>query len=546
MSVMDPELLAAASRLDLRPEELTPYGRDKAKLPLSLLDGPRRGPGPGRLVLVSAITPTTAGEGKTTTAIGAAQGLQRLGERVCLALRQPSLGPCLGMKGGATGGGLASLTPSASINLHFTGDFHAITTAHNLLVALLDNHLHQDNALRIDPRRVLLPRVMDMNDRALRQLILGLGGPDQGVPREAGFEITAASEVMAAFCLSASVDDLRARLGRIAVAFNTDGALVRAADLGAVGAMMALLHEAVAPNLVRTLDGVPALVHGGPFANIAHGTNSVLATRLALHLSDWVLTEAGFGFDLGGEKYFDLVCPVGGFAPAAVVLVVTTRALRLHGGAAQVSRPDAAALGRGLPNLERHLESVGRFGRPVVVALNRFPDDSAEERALVARCAAAAGVAFAESEHFARGAEGAEDLARALVRVARTDLGPAPRLYADADPAPEKIRAIARQIYGADEVQFTREALADLRQLRELGLNTLPVCMAKTQYSLSDDPRLRGRPQGFTITVRRVQLNAGAGFLVVLTGELVRMPGLPESPQALRVDVVDGRIVGVG
>ena len=533
------------ARLGLGPQDLMPYGRDKAKVDTAVLGRTRARRSASKLVLVSAITPTPAGEGKTTTSIGLAQAMDRLGESVCLALREPSLGPVFGMKGGATGGGHSQVGPADAINLHFTGDFHAITSAHNLLAAALDNHLHQGNALRIDARRVLWPRVMDMNDRALRSILIGLGGSANGVLREAGFDITAASEVMAMLCLARDAEDLRARLDRTLVAWTEDNQPVRAGQLGVTGAMLALLKDALMPNLVQTLEGTPALLHGGPFANIAHGCNSVIATKMALHLADWCVTEAGFGFDLGGEKFMDLKCRMADLSPSAVVLVATVRALKLHGGKKvdALNTPDVDAVRRGLGNLARHIQSVRAFGKPVVVAANRFPTDDDAEIAVIAEYCAQEGVPYATSDHHARGGEGALDLARAVVAHAADS--PLTPLYALDAPVIDKIRAVATTVYGAADVALTREAERDLRELTKHGYAGLPICIAKTQNSLSDDPKLRGRPEGFTITVRRVLINAGAGFLVVLTGDIMRMPGLPEHPQAEQIDLVDGRITGL-
>jgi formate--tetrahydrofolate ligase len=535
-----------AAGLGLEPGDWRPYGHDVAKIDPGVLARRRRNPA-SKLVLVSAITPTPAGEGKTTTSIGLAQGLARLGRSACLALREPSLGPCLGMKGGATGGGRSQILPMDRINLHFTGDFHAITTAHNLLAALLDNHLYFGNALRIDPRRILWRRVLDMNDRALRNGIVGLGGHRQGVPRETGFDITAASEVMAMLCLAEDADDLRARIDRTLVAFGYDGGPITAERLQASGAMLALLRDALWPNLVQTLEGTPALVHGGPFANIAHGCNSVIATRLALHLADWAITEAGFGFDLGAEKFFDIKCRSAELDTAAVVLVATARALKLHGGAhkRELSTPDPEAVNRGLPNLDKHVENIRHFGEPPIVALNRFGDDTEEEIDVVRRRCAELGVPFAISDHHARGGVGAEDLARAVMQHAERGGRPFAPLYRLDASVAEKILTVAREMYGARDVVFTPAAKADLRDVERLGYTHLPVCIAKTPASLSDDPRLRGRPEDFDVTVRGVQINAGAGFLVVLTGDILRMPGLPRAPLAHSIDLRSGEIVGL-
>jgi formate--tetrahydrofolate ligase len=546
-SVEPRPIAAIAAALGLAESEWRPCDRDVAKIDPRALARPRARRGEPRLILVSAITPTPAGEGKTTTSIGLADGMARLGESVCLALREPSLGPSFGMKGGATGGGRSQLLPMERINLHFTGDFHAITSAHNLLAAMLDNHLYWGNALGIDPRRILWRRVMDMNDRALRNTIVGLGGPRQGVPRETGFDITASSEVMAALCLAESEDDLRARLERMLVAFTYDEKPVTASRLRSSGAMLALLRDALWPNLVQTLEGTPALVHGGPFANIAHGCNSVLATRAAMHLADWAVTEAGFGFDLGAEKFFDIKCRSAGLEVAAVVLVATVRALKLHGGIApgQLGRPDAEAVRRGLPNLEKHVENIRTFGEVPLVALNRFSADTEAEIEVVrARCAEL-GAPFAVSDHHARGGEGALALAHAAIERAKGGGGSFRPLYALEAPVEEKIAAVARAMYGARGVVFTREARRDLRDVHRLGYERLPVCIAKTPASLSDEPTRRGRPEGFDVTVRSIQINAGAGFLVVLTGEILRMPGLPRTPLAEAIDVREGHIVGL-
>ncbi len=544
-SVQPRPIAEIAEGLGLAADDWRPCDRHVAKIDPAVLTRPRRRPGAGRLVLVSAITPTPAGEGKTTTSIGLAQALARLGESACLALREPSLGPAFGMKGGATGGGYSQILPMEKINLHFTGDFHAITSAHNLLAALLDNHIYFGNALRIDPRRILWRRVMDMNDRALRNVVVGLGGPKQGVPRETGFDITAASEVMAMLCLAEDGNDLRARIDRLLVGFTYDGEPVTAEKLGASGAMLALLRDALWPNLVQTLEGTPAIVHGGPFANIAHGCNSLIATRAALQLADWAVTEAGFGFDLGAEKFFDIKCRGAGLVTAAVVLVATVRALKLHGGVPrrELERSDPAAVERGLPNLEKHVENIRHFGEAPVVALNRFGDDEAQEIEVVRRRCQELGVPFAVSDHFARGGEGAEELARAV--MAHAGDSPLRPLYDLADPLPEKVLAVARSMYGARDVVFTRAAERDLRDVRRLGYEGLPICIAKTPASLSDDPTLRGRPDDFEVTVRQIQINAGAGFLVVLTGDILRMPGLPRRPLAESIDLREGCITGL-
>lgn len=535
------------ARLGLLPEELHPYGRAIGKIDLSALQRDRPRPGKARLVLVSAITPTRAGEGKTITSIGLAQALARLGESVCLALREPSLGPCFGAKGGGTGGGRCRVLPSDRINLHFTGDLHAITSAHNLLAAMLDNHIYHRNELRIDPRRVLWRRVVDMNDRALREVVLGLGGSRQGVPREGGFDITAASEVMAMLCLAEGPEDLRSRIDRTIVAFTYAGEPISAGRLHATGAMMALLRDALLPNLVQTTEGVPAIVHGGPFANIAHGCNSVLATRMALHLADWAVTEAGFGFDLGAEKFFDIKCRSAGLDTAAVVLVATVRALKLHGGTKyrRLKDPDPGAVAAGLPNLEKHIENIGMFGEPPVVCLNRFGTDTEEEIEVVRGRCGELGTPFAVSDHFGGGGAGAEDLARAVKARAEKAGRPFHPLYDLADPVPDKIRTVATRMYGARDVYFTKGAKRDLEDIERLGYADLPICVAKTHSSLSDDPRLQGRPKDFEITVEEIQINAGAGFLVVITGDIIRMPGLPKEPLASEIDLKDGTILGL-
>ena len=536
---MTPRPIAAvAADLGIADEFLEPYGRDKAKVRLEALEGSTGRP-EGRLILVSAITPTPAGEGKTTTSIALAQGMRKIGKAAVLALRQPSMGPVFGRKGGATGGGACRLTPSDQINLQFTGDFHAITAAHNLLAAAIDNKLHFGST-RLDPRRVLWKRAMDMNDRALRKVVIGLGGTTGGVPRESGFDITAASEVMAILCLATSPADLRRRLDGILVGFGRDREPVFAQEIGVVGSMAAILKEALLPNLVQTMEGTPAFVHGGPFANIAHGCNSILATRMALRFGEYAVTEAGFAFDLGAEKFFDIKCRSAGLNPAAVVIVATIRALKMHGGVGLdgLKLPDAAAVGRGLANLEAHLDAAAHFGRPVVVALNRFGDDTDEEVAVVADACRARGVAFAACDGFARGGEGAIELAEQVVAAAEgTPATPLAPLYPLDWPAERKVERIASAMYGASGVAFAPAAVAKLDQARKLGFEHFPICMAKTQDSLSDNPKLRGRPRDFTITVRDVEIAAGAEFLVALTGELVRMPGLPAVPAAERIDV---------
>ncbi|MGB5477003.1 MAG: formate--tetrahydrofolate ligase [Thermoanaerobaculia bacterium] len=533
-----------AADLGVRPEHLVPYGDDKAKIRLEARDSGRT---PGKLVLVSAITPTSAGEGKTTTSIGLAQGMTKIGKKVCLALREPSLGPTFGLKGGATGGGKSVLVPTADINLHFTGDFHAITSANNHLASIVDNHLYHGKKPRIDSRRVLWRRVIDLNDRALRHVVIGLGGKLQGVPRETGFDITPASEIMAVLCLAEDADDLRARLARLLVAFTYRNEPVTAAELEAVGAMMVLLRDALMPNLVQTGEGVPAMVHGGPFANIAHGCNSVIATKMAMAHSDWVITEAGFGFDLGAEKFFDIKCVSAGLNPAAVVLVATVRALKRHGGVpkAELDKPDPQAVERGLGNLRKHVENIRAFGETPVVALNKFGGDTPDEIAIVREACQAMGAPFAVSDIFDKGGDGGIELAETLVHHAEKASGPFRPLYDWSEPVKVKIGKIARTMYGATEIAYTKPAERQLQRIEELGYDNLPVCMAKTPTSLTDDPTLAGRPTDFGITVRDFVVSAGAGFVVPLLGDIMRMPGLPVTPQASRMDLEGGEVKGL-
>ena len=535
-----------ANRLGVQPEELEPYGRYKAKLSEEIFSRLSGRPD-GKLVLVTAINPTPAGEGKTTTTVGLGQAMEKIGKKAIIALREPSLGPVFGIKGGAAGGGYAQVVPMEDINLHFTGDMHAITAANNLLCALIDNHLQQGNELGIDPRRILFKRCLEMNDRALRNVIVGLGGKVNGVPREDGFLITVASEVMAILCLASDLEDLKKRLGEILVAYTYGNQPVYARDLHASGAMTALLKDALKPNLVQTLENTPALMHGGPFANIAHGCNSVRATRLALKLADYTITEAGFGSDLGAEKFFDIKCRYAGLAPSAVVLVATMRALKYNGGVpkAQTGEPNVEALKRGLPNLAKHVENMQKYGVPVVVAINRFLTDSDEEVKLLSDFCAQTGCRFALSEVFAKGGEGGVELAKAVVEACEQ---PSQfRLLYDIDlPVKEKIAEIATEIYGADGVNYTAAAEKRLAEIEALGKAGLPVCMAKTQYSLSDDPSRLGRPAGFTITVKDLRLSAGAGFIVALTGDIMTMPGLPKAPAAHQIDVdAAGQISGL-
>ena len=539
-------IAAVASRLGIREEELELYGPHKAKVSFDLWERVKDRPD-GKLVLVTAVTPTPAGEGKTTTSVGLAQGLATLGKKACVALREPSLGPVFGVKGGAAGGGRSQVVPMEDINLHFTGDLHAVSAAHNLLAALLDNSLHQGNELGIDPRRVALKRVMDMNDRTLRHIVAGLGGKADGVPREDGFDITVASEVMAILCLSTGISDLKARLAAIIVATRTDGSPVTAGDLGAQGAMAMLLKDALKPNLVQTLEHVPAFIHGGPFANIAHGCNSLMATRYGLKLADYLVTEAGFAADLGAEKFLDIKCRLGGLHPDAAVLVATVRALKMHGGLPKerLGEENLEALEKGMPNLEKHVENLQKFGLPVVVAVNAFPTDTPRELAFVEEACARLGAPVSLCEGWAKGGAGAADLAGVVVEACGKPNGYKPLYEAELSPK-EKILRIAREIYGAEGVQYTERAESDLKTIYTLGMDHLLVCMAKTQASLSDDPNKKGRPQGFTLTVREVRLSAGAGFLVPVTGSIMTMPGLPKRPAALSIDVDDrGRVTGL-
>ena len=537
------EIAAAAG---IAAELLEPYGRYKAKVSLSLLDRAKK---TGKLVLVTAITPTPAGEGKTTTTVGLADGLHRIGKSVAAALREPSLGPVFGIKGGAAGGGYAQVVPMEDINLHFTGDFHAIGAANNLLAAMLDNHIQQGNALGIDPRRITWKRCVDMNDRQLRFVIDGLGGKVNGTPREDGFDITVASEIMAVFCLATSIADLKARLARIVVGYTYDDRPVTAGDLKAVGAMAALLKDALAPNLVQTLEGTPAFVHGGPFANIAHGCNSVLATRMAMATADYAVTEAGFGADLGAEKFLDIKCRAAGLTPDAVVLVATVRALKMHGGLAKtaLAEENLDALERGLPNLLRHLSNLKNvYGLPAVVAVNRFPTDTDREIDCIIEKCRALGVNVVLSTVWADGGRGGEALAREVVRLCEEEHGNFRYCYPDDLGIADKVRAVVRKVYGGSDVQFLPAAEKQIVRLTELGYGNLPVCIAKTQYSFSDDPTKLGAPEGFTVTVKQVKVSAGAGFVVVLTGDIMTMPGLPRVPAAEKIDVTDdGRIVGL-
>lgn len=534
------------NQLGIDEQYMMPYGSDITKIHVDALkqDSQQKN---GKLILVSATTPTPAGEGKTTTTIGLGQAFTRLGDSVCLALREPSLGPCLGMKGGATGGGYSQVLPVDRINLHFTGDFHAITSANNLISAAIDNHIYHSNALNIDPRQIVWRRVMDMNDRSLRKIVLGLGGKMQGIPREGGFDITAASEVMAILCLAKDFKDLERRLNNTLVGYSYTDEPVFVKALGITGALLALLRDALHPNLVQTLEGTPTFIHGGPFANIAHGCNSVLATKMAMHHAEWAITEAGFGFDLGAEKFFDIKCRMAELDPAAVVLVTTVRALKMHGGMDKkhLTTVNTEFVKAGLENLDKHIENVQQFNKAPVVALNRFGDDSDEEIAIIREHVEAKGILFAESNHFSKGGEGALELAE-KVKLATEQSQPFKPLYELQDTVIEKIKKVCKAMYGAKDVAFTKEAEKDLHHIEHLKLTQLPICIAKAPSSLSDDPLLHGRPRDFQVTVRNIQVNAGAGFLVVLTGNIMRMPGLPKEPAATKVELLEsGEIVGV-
>lgn len=536
-----------AAELGLSEDEISPYGKYKAKIEPEVWERVQGRPD-GKLILVTAISPTPAGEGKTTVTVGLGQALGRLGKRAAIAIREPSLGPAFGVKGGAAGGGYAQVVPMTEINLHFTGDFHAITAANNLLAAMIDNHLHQGNALQIDPRQITFRRVIDMNDRALRQMVIGLGGKGNGVPREESFQITPASEVMATLCLASDLADLKRRLGEILVGYTYSGQPVRARELKAEGAMAVLLQEAIKPNLVQTLEGTPAFVHGGPFANIAHGCNSVAATRLALKLADYVVTEAGFGADLGAEKFLDIKCRMAGLRPAAAVLVATVRSLKMHGGVkkTELGAENLQALQVGFANLRRHLQNLQQvFGIPCVVAINRFPSDTEAELALVRELVAAEGAQAVLTEVHARGGEGGVALAQVVTALAEQ---PSELTFAYdlADPLTAKIEQVARRVYGADGVDFSPEARGALKRLEAQGFAGAPVCIAKTQYSFSDDARRLGAPTGWRLQVREVRPSAGAGFVVVITGEIMTMPGLPPVPAATGIDLdEEGRVTGL-
>ena len=533
-----------AAKVGIEEEDLEFYGKYKAKLSDELANRLENEPD-GKLVLVTAINPTPAGEGKTTTSAGLGQAMAKIGKKAVIALREPSLGPVFGIKGGAAGGGYSQVVPMEDINLHFTGDFHAITSAHMLLAAMLDNHIQQGNALNIDPRRIAWKRVVDMNDRELRNIVVGLGGKAHGVPRQDGFDITVASEVMAILCLASSLHDLKERLAKIIVAYDYNGNPVTAGQIKAQGAMAALLKDAVKPNLVQTLENVPAIIHGGPFANIAHGCNSVMATQTGLKLADYTITEAGFGADLGAEKFFDIKCRYAGLKPDAAVIVATVRALKMHGGVPKtdLKTPNVEAVKKGLVNLEKHIENVKKFGVPCVVAINIFAQDTAEELEAVREHCAKHGVNVALSDVFAKGGEGGIDLAKEVIALADSGESKFAPIYPLDMSLKGKIETIAKEIYGADGVNYTKEADKALKEFEELGYGNLPICMAKTQYSFSDDPALLGRPSGFKITIRNCRIAAGAGFIVVLTGDVMTMPGLPKVPAAEKIDVTDDGVI---
>jgi len=536
-----------AAKIGLTPQDIDHYGEYKAKIRYSALFANENNP-IGKLILVSAITPTPAGEGKTTVSIGLSQALNRIGKKSIVALREPSLGPVFGIKGGAAGGGWSQVLPMEDINLHFTGDFHAITAANNTLAALIDNHIYFDNELNIDPRRITWKRVLDVNDRMLRHVVIGLGGSKQGFPRENGFDITPASEIMAILCLSNNMDELKERIGNITFGFTYGGEPVKVHQLGIEGAIAALLKDALKPNLVQTTENTPALVHGGPFANIAQGANSVLATKTALRLSDYVVTEAGFGFDLGAEKFFDLVCKYGGFCTNAVVLVATVRALKIHGGVKvkDLAVPNPDAVTKGLDNLAKHLENINKFGMKSIVAINRFPTDTEEELQIVKDFVHQSGFDASIVEYFTKGGEGGIELAEKVVEMVDKDACQYRGLYDWDSPVEDKIFTIASEIYGAQKVDYSAEAKADLKKINKYGFDKLPICIAKTQKSLSDNPELIGRPKDFLVTVREIVIASGAGFLIPITGEIMRMPGLPKKPSAGTIDVEhDGNISGL-
>ena len=540
-------IVDVASQLDISDDELELYGKYKAKISPDVLERLKDRPN-GKLVLVTAINPTPAGEGKTTTNVGLSMALNKLGKKTITTLREPSLGPCFGIKGGAAGGGYSQVVPMDDINLHFTGDFHAITSAHNLLAAMLDNHIHQGNALDIVTKKIVWKRVMDMNDRSLRHIIVGLGKKGDGVMRESGFDITVASEIMAILCLATDIEDLKARLSRMVVAYNSKGEAVTAGDLQATGAMALLLKDAIKPNLVQTLENTPAIIHGGPFANIAHGCNSVMATQTALKLGDYVVTEAGFGADLGAEKFFDIKCRYAGLKPDVAVIVATVRALKMNGGVAKdnLAEENLEALKAGSANLLRHLDNVAKYGVPAVVAINRFPTDTEAELELLRDLCKEKGIDVVLSEVFAKGGEGGMELAKEVINICENQKSDFHTLYDVNDSIEDKMNTIATEIYGADGVDFTADALKQVRELEKLGLDRLPICVAKTQYSFTDDPKKLGAQKNFRITVREVKVSAGAGFIVALTGSIMTMPGLPKVPAANGMDILsDGTIIGL-
>ena len=547
-SVTPEHILKIAERAHVDLRYVEQYGSSKAKIDLSLLED-KKDQKDGKLILVTAITPTPAGEGKTTTTIGLADGLRRIGKDVTVALREPSLGPVFGIKGGAAGGGYAQVSPMEDINLHFTGDFHAIGAANNLLAAMLDNHIQQGNSLGIDPRKITWKRAVDMNDRQLRNIVDGLGGKANGTPREDGFDITVASEIMAVFCLASSLSDLKERISRIVVGYTYDDRPVTAGDLKAAGAMTALLKDALKPNLVQTLEGTPAFVHGGPFANIAHGCNSVVATRMALKMGDYTVTEAGFGADLGAEKFLDIKCRMAGLVPSAVVVVATVRALKMHGGLPKtaLATEDLQALEKGIPNLLRHVSNIKNvYKLPCVVAVNRFPTDTDNEIDFIIKKCRELGVNTVLSTVWAEGGRGGEDLAREVVRLCEEEKGDFTFSYDEKQPIKEKIEAVVKKIYGGDGIVVMPQAEKQIEQLEKLGFGKTPICIAKTQYSFSDDPTKLGAPTNFMVTVKNVKVSAGAGFVVVLTGDIMTMPGLPRVPAAEKIDVTaDGKIVGL-
>lgn len=539
-------IIKIAQQLDIPADDVEQYGKYKAKISLDYWNTLKDKPN-GKLVLVTAINPTPAGEGKTTTSIGLGDALHKMGKKTVIALREPSLGPCFGMKGGAAGGGYAQVVPMEDINLHFTGDFHAITTAHNLLAAAIDNHLQQGNTLDLDVRRITWKRVIDMNDRALRNIVIGLGGKAHGIPRETGFDITAASEIMAILCLTSGLEDMKERLGNIVIGYMRGGRPVRAKELNITGALTLLFKDAIKPNLVQTLEGTPAFIHGGPFANIAHGCNSVMATKYALKLSDYTITEAGFGADLGAEKFLDIKCRFTGFKPDAVVIVATIRALKMHGGLAknELDHEDIPALKKGLSNLAKHIENIQKFGLPIVVAINAFPTDTQAELDELNTLCKEMGASVSISQAWAKGGEGALDLAEKVIAAAEKP-SKLEFMYDENESIKDKIAAIAKKIYGASGVNYTPAASKAIAELEANGLDKMPVCMAKTQYSFSDDPAKLGAPKDFTITIREIRLSAGAGFIVALTGNILTMPGLPKKPAAENMDIDEnGKITGL-